>query len=40
MAGFKHRRRESQTVGDQNIYDNSAGFTSRPIIYKNKVLTE
>lgn len=41
ISGFNHKKKDSQTIGDQNIYDNSNGFTSsKPVLRENKIFTE
>lgn len=41
ISGFNHKKKDSQTIGDQNIYDNNNGYTSsKSILHKNKVFTE
>jgi len=40
MSGF-NKRKESQSIREENIYDNSKGFTNKPILHnKANTLTE
>jgi hypothetical protein len=41
ISGLNVKKKDSQTIGDQNLYDNSNGYTSsKPILHRNKVFTE